>query len=208
MDGTNLSETLQFADIGIELAISRGGDQTVIKDRLSFEFFGGRGFEVEKRTKVKSRVMANTLAELMRDSSRVLVMGHRFADLDAVGAAVGVCCLARNCGVKANIVIDMNKNAAHALIDMVRAEPEYKDCFMSPQEALLRADGRTLLVIVDTNRPEQVENPELFVRVAAASRSLTITASPQRISRTPPSALSSPTPPPRVSFSPRYCRSL
>ncbi len=99
VDGTNLSETLQFADIGIELAISRGGDQTVIKDRLSFEFFGGRGFEVEKRTKVKSRVMANTLAELMRDSGRVLVMGHRFADLDAVGAAVGVCCLARNCGV-------------------------------------------------------------------------------------------------------------
>ena len=162
VDGTNLSETLQFADIGIELAISRGGDQTVIKDRLSFEFFGGRGFEVEKRTKVKSRVMANTLAELMRDSSRVLVMGHRFADLDAVGAAVGVCCLARNCGVKSNIVIDMNKNAAHALIDMVRAEPEYKDCFMSPPEALLRADGRTLLVIVDTNRPEQVENPELL----------------------------------------------
>ena len=162
VDGTNLSETLQFADIGIELAISRGGDQTVIKDRLSFEFFGGRGFKVEKRTKVKSRVMANTLAELMRDSSRVLVMGHRFADLDAVGAAVGVCCLARNCGVKSNIVIDMNKNAAHALIDMVRAEPEYKDCFMSPPEALLRADGRTLLVIVDTNRPEQVENPELL----------------------------------------------
>ena len=162
VDGTNLSETLQFADIGIELAISRGGDQTVIKDRLSFEFFGGRGFEVEKRTKVKSRVMANTLAELMRDSGRVLVMGHRFADLDAVGAAVGVCCLARNCGVRANIVIDMNKNAAHSLIDMVRAEPKYKDCFMSPQEALLRADGRTLLVIVDTNRPEQVENPELL----------------------------------------------
>ena len=162
VDGTNLSETLQFADIGIELAISRGGDQTVIKDRLSFEFFGGRGFEVEKRTKVKSRVMANTLAELMRDSSRILVMGHRFADLDAVGAAVGVCCLARNCGVKANIVIDMNKNAAHALIDLVRAEAEYKDVFIRPQEGLLRADSRTLLVIVDTNRPEQVENSELL----------------------------------------------
>ncbi len=162
VDGTNLSEALQFADIGIELAISRGGDQTVIKDRLSFEFFGGRGFEVEKRTKVKSRVMANTLAELMRDSSRVLVMGHRFADLDAVGSAVGVCCLARNCDIKANIVLDANKNAAHALVDMMRAEPEYKDCFISPAEALARADSRTLLVIVDTNRPEQVETPELL----------------------------------------------
>ena len=162
VDGANLGETLQFADIGIELAISRGGDQTVIKDRLSFEFFGGRGFEVDKRTKVKSRVVANTLAELMRDSSKVFVMGHRFADLDSVGAAVGVCCIARKCGVKADIVIDINKNASHALIDMMRSEPEYRDCFISPQDALLRSDGRTLLVIVDTNRPEQVENAELL----------------------------------------------
>ena len=162
MDGTNLGEALQFADVGIELALSRGGDQTVIKDRVSFQFFGGRGLEVEKRTKVRSRNMANTLAKLMRDSSRVLVMGHRFADLDAVGAAVGVCCIARSCGVRANIVIDSNKNAAHALIEHVRAEAEYKDCFISPQDALLRADGRTLLVVVDTSRPEQVENPELL----------------------------------------------
>ena len=88
----------------------RGGDQAVIKNRLSFEFFGGRGSEVEKRTKVKSRVMANTLAELVRDSSKVLVMGHKFADLDSVGGAVGVCALARLLGVKANIVIDLNKN--------------------------------------------------------------------------------------------------
>lgn len=162
MDGTNLGEALQFADVGIELALSRGGDQTVIKDRVSFQFFGGRGLEVEKRTKVRSRNMANTLAKLMRDSSRVLVMGHRFADLDAVGAAVGVCCIARSCDVRANIVIDSNKNAAHALIEHMRAEAEYKDCFISPQDALLRADGRTLLVVVDTSRPEQVENPELL----------------------------------------------
>lgn len=162
MDGTNLGEALQFADVGIELALSRGGDQTVIKDRVSFQFFGGRGLEVEKRTKVRSRNMANTLAKLMRDSSRVLVMGHRFADLDAVGAAVGVCCIARSYGVRANIVIDSNKNAAHALIEHMRAEAEYKDCFISPQDALLRADGRTLLVVVDTSRPEQVENPELL----------------------------------------------
>lgn len=162
MDGTNLGEALQFADVGIELALSRGGDQTVIKDRVSFQFFGGRGLEVEKRTKVRSRNMANTLAKLMRDSSRVFVMGHRFADLDAVGAAVGVCCIARSCGVRANIVIDSNKNAAHALIEHMRAEAEYKDCFISPQDALLRADGRTLLVVVDTSRPEQVENPELL----------------------------------------------
>ena len=162
VDAANLSEALQFANMGIELALSRGGDQAVIKDRYNFTFYGGRGTEVEKRTKVKSRVMANTLAELIRDSSKVLVMGHRFADLDSVGSAVGVCCLARKCGVKANIVIDLDRNASHQLIDRLRREPEYKEVFIGCDEAMLRADGRTLLVVVDTNRPEQVEDPNLL----------------------------------------------
>ena len=162
VDAANLSEALQFANMGIELALSRGGDQAVIKNRLSFEFYGGRGTEGEKRTKVKSRVLANTLAELIRDSSRVLVMGHRFADLDSVGSAVGVCCLARKCGVKANIVIDLDKNASHQLIDRLRREPEYRDAFITCDDAMLMADGRTLLVVVDTNRPEQVEDPNLL----------------------------------------------
>ena len=162
VDAANLSEALQFANMSIELALSRGGDQAVIKNRLNFEFFGGRGLEVEKRTKVKSRVMANTLVELINDSSKVLVMGHRFADLDSVGSAVGVCCLARKCGVKANIVIDLNKNASHQLIDRVRREPEYRDVFIGRDDAMLHADGRTLLVVVDTNRPEQVEDPDLL----------------------------------------------
>ena len=161
-DAESLGEGLQFADMGIELALSRGGDQTVVKNRLSFEFYGGRGFEVEKRTKVKSRVMANTLAELVRDSSRVIVMGHRFADLDSVGAAVGVCCLARKCGVKVNVAIDLNNNAARLLLERMRREPEYKDVFISPAEAIARADGHALLVVVDTNRPEQIENSELL----------------------------------------------
>lgn len=161
-DAGSLGEGLQFADMGIELALSRGGDQTVVKNRLSFEFYGGRGFEVEKRTKVKSRVMANTLTELVRDSSRVIVMGHRFADLDSVGAAVGVCCLARKCGVKVNVAIDLNNNAARLLLERMRREPEYKDIFISPAEAIARADGHALLVVVDTNRPEQVENSELL----------------------------------------------
>ena len=162
VDAGTLGEALQFANMGVELALSRGGDQTVVKNRLSFEFYGGRGNEVEKRTKVKSRVVATTLAELVRDSSRVLVMGHRFADLDSVGAAVGVCCLARKCGVKANIVIDLEKNASHALLDRLLQEPEYKDCFIAPEDALLRSDGKTLLVVVDINRPAQVEDPNLL----------------------------------------------
>lgn len=162
VDASGFDEALQFANVAAELALSRGGDQTVIKNRLNFEFYGGRGFEIETRTKVKSRVMASTFAELMRDSSKVLVMGHKFADLDSVGASVGVCCLARKQGVKANIVIDLKKNASAALISRISAEPEYKDVFISPQEAILRADGKTLLVVVDTNRPEQVEDADLL----------------------------------------------
>ena len=161
-DAATMGEGLQFADMAVELALSRGGDQTVIKNRLTFEFFGGRGLEVERRTKVRSRVMANTLAELVRDSSKVFVMGHRYADLDSVGAAVGVCCLARKCGVKANIVIDLNHNASRLLIERMRREGEYRDVFISPQDAMLRADGHTLLVVVDTNRPEQVEDSDLL----------------------------------------------
>ena len=106
--------------------------------------------------------MATTLAELVRDSSRVLVMGHRFADLDAIGAAAGVCCLARKFGVRANIVTDLEKNAAKSLITALRQEPEYRDVFMNRTEAMLRADGRTLLVVVDVNRPERVEDADLL----------------------------------------------
>ncbi len=96
------------------MALSRGGDQAVVKNRFNFEFFGGRGNEVETRTKVKSRVMANALAELVADSSRVFVMGHKFADLDAVGASVAVCCIARKKGKLCRIVIDPVKNSAAA----------------------------------------------------------------------------------------------
>ncbi len=161
-DASTLAEGLQFADMAVDLALTRGGDQVVVKNRLNFEFFGGRGLEIEKRTKVKSRVMANTLAELVRDSSRVLVMGHRNADLDALGAAVGVCCLARKCGARANIVIDRERNTVHALLERMQREPEYRETFLSPQEAMVLADGRTLLVVVDTNSPSQVEDPDLL----------------------------------------------
>ena len=161
-EAATLEEGLQFADVGTELALSRGGDQAVIKNRLSFEFFGGRGSEIEKRTKVKSRVMATTLAELIRDSSKVYVMGHKYSDLDAVGADTGICCLARKLGIKSFIVIDQNHNASKPLIEMLKKDPDYKDSFLNPNEALNLADARTLLVVVDTNRPEQVEDSALL----------------------------------------------
>jgi len=161
VDGDSFTEALQFANVAAELALSRGGDQAVIKNKINYEFFGGRGYEVEKRTKVRSRVMANTLCELICDSSKVLIMGHRFSDKDAIGAAVGICALARKCGVKANIVADTENTAAGALIEMVTSASG-KDLFVGAEEALFHADSRTLLIVVDTNRPEQVEDKALL----------------------------------------------
>ena len=161
-DGSGFEEDFQFSSLATEMALSRGGDQAVVKNRFNFEFFGGRGNEVETRTKVKSRVMANALAELIADSSRVFVMGHKFADLDAVGSSVAVCCIARKKGKLCRIVIDPVKNSAQLLIDRLKNEPEYKNAFITPQEAMLQADGRSLLVVVDTNRPEQVEDKNLL----------------------------------------------
>ena len=112
VDGANFDESYNFAALSIEMALSRGGDQAVVKDRFNFNFYGGRNKEADYRSKVRSRVTANSLMELIGQSGHVFIMGHKNADLDAVGAAVGVACLCRKKGRKANIVIDLEKNAA------------------------------------------------------------------------------------------------
>jgi len=162
-DGTSFEENYNFAVLSTEMALSRGGDQTVIKNRFSFEFFGGRGTEIETRTKVKSRVIASALAELMKTSGQVLIMGHKFGDMDSVGAAAGLCCIARKLGGRAYIVIDEKASAAENLLEKLRGAPEYRDTILSPQEAIMKADRNTLLIIVDTNRPEQVEDQSLLL---------------------------------------------
>ena len=157
VDGVNFEESFDFASLGIEMALSRGGDQAVVKDRLNFSFYGGRNREADYRSKVRSRITANSLMELIGQSSHVFVMGHKNADLDAVGAAIGMCCLCRKKGKKVNIVMDLEHNAAQNLIAEIRQDPHYKDVFISGQDALLMADNRSILIVVDTNRPDQVE---------------------------------------------------
>ncbi|MGM9522543.1 MAG: DHH family phosphoesterase [Oscillospiraceae bacterium] len=161
-DGKNISENFQYASLGLEMALSRGGDQAVIKNRYNFEFYGGKTSQTEKRTKVKSRVMASSLSELMRDASSIFIMGHKFADLDSVGSAVGLCCAARSLKKHAQIVIEMDTQVSTPLIDRMLTLPEYQEVFISPQDALLAADGSSLLIVVDTNRPEQVESESLL----------------------------------------------
>ena len=166
VDGVNFEESYNFAALSIEMALSRGGDQAVIKDRVNFTFYGGRNKEADYRSKVRSRVTANSLMELIGQSGHVFVMGHKNADLDAVGAAVGICCLCRKKGKKANIVIDLEKNASQKLIEEIRCVPEYRDVFISGQDALLMADNRSILIVVDTNRPDQVECKPLLEAIS------------------------------------------
>ncbi len=157
VDGETFEEAYEFAALSIEMALSRGGDQAVVKDRLNFNFYGGRTKETDHRSKVRSRVTANSLMELIGQSSKVFIMGHRNADMDAVGAAMGISALCRKKGKEAYIVLDLQNNMAQNLIDEIRQYPEYKDRFISGQDALLLSDNPSTLVVVDTNRPDQVE---------------------------------------------------
>lgn len=161
-DAETFQQLMQFANLSVDMALSRGGDQAVIRNRFNFEFYGGRAAESEKRTKVKSRVMANALSSLIQDSSRVLVMGHSFPDLDCCGAAAGVCAIARKLGVSACIIQASGQFPAKDMYDRLAALEQYAGGFLSPQEAMVAADSRTLLVVVDTNRPDQVQAPDLL----------------------------------------------
>ena len=165
IDGETFEEGYRFASLAIEMALSRGGDQAVLKDRVDFNFFGGRNKEAEQRSKVRSRVTANSLMELIDQSSRVLIMGHRNADLDAIGAALGVYCMCRKKGTQTNIVMDVEHNMAPAFVEDIRQTPEYANVFISGQDALLLCDNQSTLVVVDTNRPDQVEYRNLLEAV-------------------------------------------
>ena len=166
VDAGTFDEGYNFAALSIEMALSRGGDQAVIKDRFNFTFYGGRNKEADYSSKVRSRVTANSLMELIGQSEHVYIMGHRNADLDSVGAAVGVACLCRKKGKKANIVLDLENNSARKLLEELLAEPEYKDLFLSGQDAILMADNRSILIVVDTNRPDQVEFKPLLEAIS------------------------------------------
>lgn len=161
-DSPSIPELYKNAKLSLEMALSRGGDQAVVRNQVDFAFYGGRTKATEKRTKVKSRVMANAFRELIADAGEVYIMGHSFADMDAVGAAAGICCAARKRGKQARIVIDREHTAVETLIARLDALPEYSGVFLTPAEAFLQMRADTLLVVVDTNRPDMVENPQLL----------------------------------------------
>ena len=165
VQAATFEEAYDFAAIAIEMSLSRGGDQAVIKNRLDFEFFGGRTKEADQRSKVRSRVTANSMLELIGQSSRIFIMGHKNADLDAVGGAMGIACLCRKKNKEFFIVMDTQKNACPEFIKEIQEVPAYKNAFISIDEALVQCDNRSTLIVVDTNRPDQVESMQLLEAV-------------------------------------------
>ena len=166
VDGASFEESYAFASLAIEMSLSRGGDQAVIKDRYNFSFFGGRMKEADRRSKVRARVTANSLMELIGQSSQVFVMSHKNADMDSVGSAMGICCMCRKKGKKFSIVLDKENNASQRLIEEIQAVPEYMNAIISGQDALLQCDSDSVLIVVDTNRPDQVESQPLLEAIS------------------------------------------
>ena len=156
-----LNESEQLAKQALDMALGRGGDQVAEKTKTGFEFYGGVSKGVEKRTKVKSRMVATALEELIDAAGETLIMGHKFADLDAVGAGIGLAAGIRTRGKNAYVVVDPEKNLVQPLLERME-ESRNKDLFLSPKAALERVKDNTLLVIVDTHSPNYVESRELY----------------------------------------------
>lgn len=161
------AESERWARQALDMALGRGGDQVAVKQQGdAYEFFGGLSKGVEKRDKVRTRVIAATLSDHVKASDRVFVMGHKNSDLDSVGAAVGIWAAVRKGLEKpANIVINRGQTLAFPLVDMVDQAYPDEDVFISPLEALQGATERSLLIVVDTHSINFVESSELLERI-------------------------------------------
>lgn len=162
LNGGSPAENFRFAAAAIDLALGRGGDQVVIKSGESFSFFGGKTRELEKRTKVKARVIAFALRELIDQSGNVLIMGHENADIDSMGASLGIYRIVRSRGKEAYIVLSKVNPTIENLVAKVQKDEEYENLFINRNTAMEVVDGKTLLIIVDTHRKSFTEIPELL----------------------------------------------
>lgn len=161
-DGITDKEKYKSAGAAMDIVLGRGGDQAVIRENEIYKFYGGRAQEVEKRTKVKARIVAHALENLIKESSKVMIMGHTNPDIDSMGAGMGVYRLARDIGKNAYIVDSQESNTLQSFKQSLAKEVEYEDILISKEVAEENIDQDTLLVIVDTHKATYVEAPELL----------------------------------------------
>ncbi|SEK74931.1 c-di-AMP phosphodiesterase, consists of a GGDEF-like and DHH domains [Ruminococcus sp. YRD2003] len=161
---SSLAESEKIARQCLDMALGRGGDQAVVKTDSGFRFFGGVSKGVEKMSRAKTRIIANAMEDVIRNSNKVYIMGHRFGDLDSVGASCGLAGAIRLLGKEVHIVVDRNKNLASHLIDLVESQSE-RDLFVTPSAAVSSVENNDLLIVVDTHNRDFIESRELYDRI-------------------------------------------
>ncbi|MBE7031791.1 MAG: phosphoesterase [Ruminococcaceae bacterium] len=160
--GADAMENDKYARLAIDMALGRGGDQVVIREGENFRFFGAKTREVEKRTKVKARVVAHALRELIDHSGKVFIMGHTSSDMDSIGASIGLFKAVKSRGKDAYIISNRQTSNAKLLIDEFSKLSEYEDAFISSEQALNLFNTESLVIVVDVHRPGMVECSELL----------------------------------------------
>ena len=158
-------QNLESARAAIDMALGRGGSQAVIKEEDEISYYGQYGKEREKTTRVKARVKAQALRELMQTRDDIIIMGHSISDIDAFGAAIGIYCAANSLGKEAHIVLNDVTSSLRPIVETFSKDKGYpENMFIESPEALVMQDSNTLVVVVDTNRPSYTECPKLIER--------------------------------------------
>lgn len=158
----NLVELGQLAQTSLDIALGRGGDQVAVKVGQRINFYGGRSNAVEKRTRVRARVVSHAMRDLIKESDKIIIMGHKIPDTDAIGAAIGVLRAAETFGKEAYIVLEGVNPSIHRLMELIYEDEELTQKFIPPEEALDITTPRTLAVVVDTHRSTLVAEPKLL----------------------------------------------
>mgnify|MGYP004465451359 FL=1 len=161
-EGKTDKEKYKSAQAAMDVVLGRGGDQAAIRENEIYKFFGGRVEEVEKRTKVKARVVAHALENLIKESSKVMIMGHTNADMDSIGSCMGIYRLSKTLNTNANIVCSGNPPSLKTFMEEIKKDKEYEDIIINGEVALENIDEDTLLVVVDTHKTNYVDTPELL----------------------------------------------
>ena len=161
-EGDTNKDKYKSAQVAMDLVLGRGGDQAVVRENEIYRFFGGRAQEVEKRTKVKARVVAHALENLIKEYDKVMIMGHTNPDIDAMGSSMGIYRLAKSMNKNAYIINSTIGTALENFKEELAKDPEYEDVLISKEVAIENVEENTLLVIVDTHKKNYVESQELL----------------------------------------------
>lgn len=160
--GLTPQENHNFATTAKELALGRGGDQVVVKNNDKINFFGGNTREIEKRTRVRARVIAHALKELLYESSNVFIMGHTNPDMDCFGAAVGISSVVKQLGKKCSIILNNDTVAIEYFLNKLKADEKYNNLFTTVEEAKKNINEKSLLIIVDVHNKGYILNKEIL----------------------------------------------